>query len=83
MPSPISKIPTGNGNQEKNEKLFDFSEAVKQLVKGKKVTKLEWNNPNIYLVLKEKLKIMKEDGKMYDLIISDGDALGEDWKIIN
>jgi len=63
--------------------VMNFSDALREVIKGKKITKLEWGNQNIYIFLhNEHLKIMKLDGKMYDLIVSEADLLGEDWVLV-
>jgi len=65
----------------KTEKLVDFYEALKAVSLGKRVTKLEWENPNIYILMnKEHLQIMLED--YHDLIVSSADMDGEDWEVL-
>lgn len=64
-------------------KKFDFPEAIRKLNMGQKVTRLEWGNPEYYLdVVDTHLKIHKPDNKFYDLIVSDGDMLADDWMTI-
>jgi hypothetical protein len=65
------------------EETFDFPEAIRCITFGMKVTKLEWADPEYFLQLVDThLKIHKPDGKFYDLIITDGDLVGEDYKVI-
>lgn len=62
---------------------FDFPDAVRQILLGKKITKLEWDNPEYYILLQDgHLRIHKPDGKFYDLIVSDGDMAGTDWVVV-
>ena len=64
-------------------KKMDFPEAIRQVIKGKSVTKLEWQNHEFYVNLEDGyLKLHKPDGKSYNLIVSDGDLMGEDWLLI-
>ena len=66
------------------EKELDFYEALKEIVSGKKVTKIEWGDKEFYGLLDDsKLKLHKPDGKLYDWILIDGDILGTDYIIIN
>ncbi len=66
-----------------DEVKMDFYDAMKELVGGKKIHKLEWADKNFFGELKDGLvKLHKPDGKYYDWIISDGDLKGEDWVII-
>ena len=68
-------------NVEKRE--MDFSTAIKEVVAGKKITKLEWANSNIYGVLKDDiLMLYKEDGKFYQWILSLSDIVGDDYIIV-
>jgi hypothetical protein len=62
---------------------FDFYEALRQVIAGRRVTKLEWDNRDFYLVLdNEILKLHKPDGKLYNLIVSLGDMSGLDWVVL-
>jgi len=58
-----------------------FPMAMNEVMTGRRVTKLEWDNPEIYVFLDSYLRIKLEDG-IHDLIVSDGDMYGEDWVII-
>ena len=77
MPTP-TKTPTTStpGN-------MTFPEAMSAVLMGTKVTKLEWGNDKIYLFLDGTLNIMKEDGTVNTLIVSDGDMLGTDWVVVD
>lgn len=62
---------------------MDFPEALRQVIKGKKITKLEWGNPKFFVYLwNSHLSLQKEDGENYDLIVSDGDLMGLDWVVL-
>jgi hypothetical protein len=64
-------------------KKMDFPEAMRQVINGKKVTKLEWKNNNYYGFLNGQwLMIHKPDGKLYVWKVNDGDMLGTDWVVI-
>lgn len=59
---------------------LDFSGAIRRLIDGAKITKKEWENVNIYCMIKDgMLVIHKADGKFYSWIISEWDMLGIDW----
>lgn len=61
---------------------MSFGEAMEQLLLGRLVTRRSWNNPSVFLELREdKLMLYKEDGLYYDLIVSRGDLLGQDWAV--
>lgn len=62
---------------------LDFYEALKAVMEGKSVTKLEWGNRNIYALLKDThLMLHKNDNRYYDWILSDGDLYGDDYIIL-
>lgn len=79
--APQKKVAQLNRVEEVNK--LDFPAAMKAVKEGKKVTKLEWNNPSIVVFLNGgMLRIILEDGKLYDLKPSEGDILGIDWVVI-
>jgi len=66
------------------KKEITFAKALDQILIGKKVTKGEWNNPEIYGFLQENLLCLhKEDGANYNWIISQGDISGEDYVVLD
>lgn len=65
------------------EQRLNFSQAIAKVIDGQTITKAEWNNQEIYGLLKDGFLVLrKEDGKHYQWILSDGDLLGEDWIVI-
>jgi hypothetical protein len=64
--------------------MMTFPEAIKQVIEGKVITKLEWGDENIYgALLAGRLKIHKDDNKFYDWILNDGDLTGTDFIVIS
>lgn len=60
-----------------------FTEAMQAIIDGKRVTKREWANDDIYGILKDGfLMLHKADDKFYQWIVSEGDLTGEDWKVL-
>lgn len=58
----------------------DFPEAMKAVIQGDRVTKLEWNDRDIFGFLNNGfLMLHKKDGSLHQWIISDGDMFGQDW----
>jgi hypothetical protein len=65
---------------ERAERMMTFPEAIQKIIDGGKVTKKEWGNPAIYLLLDDGLlRIKKADGSIVPLFVSDGDMHGTDW----
>ena len=62
---------------------MDFSSAIKEIIAGKKVHKLDWEDKKFYGFLNgEFLSLHKPDGKNYKWIITEGDLIGTDYIII-
>lgn len=64
---------------------MDFGEAMRAVVEGKRVRRLEWNDEGVYVfLLNDKLHIFNtEEKKAHPLLISSGDILGDDWVVAN
>jgi len=63
---------------------LDFFDALREVFKDKVVTKIEWNDPDYYVLMRNgHLTLHKPDGKFYDLIVTDGDMAGTDWVILD
>lgn len=62
---------------------FSFYGALRKVMQGKQITKLEWKNVDEYGFLSQDgmLKIHRPDGKDYNWALSDGDILGLDFII--
>lgn len=62
---------------------LSFAEALQEVMTGKSITKLEWENRNIFGILKdEHLMLHKSDNRYYDWILSEGDLRGDDWVVL-
>ena len=58
---------------------LDFPNALREIIAGKCITKLEWNNPDIYLVFKDNTLMIHKETGFHPLIVTDGDLFGEDF----
>lgn len=64
--------------------VMDFPTAIRHVIDGRRVTKLEWGDRNIFLHLSEGfLLIHKADGISSRLMVSEADLLGKDWTVLN
>ena len=76
-PMPLAQSPSDKPNIALGK---DFPDAMRDVIDGKHVTRLEWKNNKIYGVLDTGiLTLVKEDGKKYKWIVSDGDMTATDW----
>lgn len=77
----IAGSPVGEKQDEKIR--MEFCEALRYVITGNKITKLEWENEEYYgLMSNGQLTLHKPDGKLYQWIVSDGDIAGEDWVVL-
>lgn len=59
-----------------------FLEAMKEMLEGSKITRLEWNSNEEYGYIKDGLVIIHTRGEDHKWIIRDGDYLANDWVIL-
>ena len=60
---------------------MDFPDALREVIAGKKVARLEWEDKGVYFFMDEFLSIHKADGNP-QLILSKADLLSDDYVII-
>jgi len=61
-----------------------FSDALKQILEGKKITRVEWQNKKIFgQLVNGSLMLHKEDDVYYIWQLSDGDILADDWVVLD
>jgi hypothetical protein len=62
-----------------------FPEAMREVLEGKKVTRVEWDDTEAYGYLNDGFLMIKktDDKKDYQWIVSEADMKAEDWIIIN
>ena len=58
---------------------MDFPDAMRQVIGGKRITRNEWNDKNIYGYLSSGFLALYKDSKINQWIVSYGDLMGEDW----
>jgi len=65
------------------QQTLSFPDAVQAIIEGYRVTKLEWNNSNLFgCLLNDRLMIHLEDG-YHPWIVATGDLFAEDWVILD
>ncbi len=62
---------------------LDFPAALQVLLDGKRVRRSVWPNDGTYLAMASyRLMIRLADGQLHPLVVSRGDILGRDWRIV-
>ncbi len=61
---------------------MDLSTALKSVVSGKTIKRLEWLNNDVYVSLNNGLlSLHKDDGRYYSWVISESDLIARDWVV--
>ena len=60
-------------------KTMTFSAAMAFVAVGKMITKLEWDNPDDYGMLRNDWLMIHRGGKWHRWLLNDGDIMGDDW----
>ena len=79
-----SQSPTPQKKNEIVEGRMSFPDAMKAIINGEKITKLEWEYPDTYCFLNGEFLSIHNGKKpgTHAWIVSDGDLIGMDWVII-
>jgi hypothetical protein len=60
--------------------LMEFPAAMQKVLDGHRITRVEWDNPDVQVFLIDGLlKIRLGDGSLKALLVSDGDMAASDW----
>lgn len=66
---------------ESKPQTMSFPDAIKQIIKGKKVARVSWGNDD-YGFLKDAWLTIHTKGTFHTWLISDGDLESNDWIIV-
>jgi len=58
--------------------MMSFPDAIREIISGRKVTRLEWNNTDCGL-LKDGYLMINRNGFFHQWLVNDGDLLALDW----
>jgi len=61
---------------------MDFPDAIRLVIAGSRITKLEWDNPEIYGVLKDGFLIIHNKTGDHRWTVSEADLIGLDWVLV-
>jgi hypothetical protein len=56
-----------------------FPRAVAAVICGECITRLEWDDPDCYGMLRSGMLQLYRDGEWHNWLVSEGDMLGTDW----
>lgn len=75
---PLFKSPA----PKKKPKQLDFFDALKEIKKGNKITRLGWENKEIYGFMKDELLLLHQKDGDHTWVINAGDMAGLDWIVL-
>jgi hypothetical protein len=61
---------------------ISFSDAMGEVVNKKKITRVEWDNPEEYGLLKNEYLIIHTKGADHKWLVSEADMMATDWLVI-
>jgi hypothetical protein len=61
-------------------KQIDFPDAIREVINGKKITRVEWKEDS-YGIMKDGFLIIHRDDKDFKWIVSEADMIAEDWVV--
>jgi len=67
----------------KKQETFDFPEAMRRVISGKRITRVEWKDENEFGVFKDNFLMLHTKGEFHTWTVSDGDLLAKDWTELN
>lgn len=80
MEEDMSPLPKKKVIQE--PETMTFPEAMEQVIKGKKITRIEWDSREDYGLLKDGFLLIHNKKDFHKWMITDGDLLATDWVIL-
>ena len=61
---------------------YSFPEAMEEVLKGRRITRLEWGTNDEYGLLKDGWLMIFLKGELHKWIVNDGDMLAHDWVLL-
>lgn len=78
----LSPVPKKNLEISKDVTELSFPDAIKAIINGNKIHRIEWDDINEYGLLKDNFLMIHRNNKFHTWIISEGDMMALDWIII-
>lgn len=77
----MAQSPRVNASDSTAPTLMDWPTAQRAVIGGRSITKLEWNKPDDYGVLRNEKLMLRLDGEWKLWIVSEADMIGRDWVV--
>jgi hypothetical protein len=69
--------------EDEGPKTLNFYEALKEMLDGKSITKIEWDSVETFGFMEKDVLILHfPNGKKQNWIISRADIVGQDWVVL-
>jgi hypothetical protein len=73
----MSPVPKKN-----NAVTYSFIDALKELISGRRITRLEWATNDEYGILKDEWLMIFRNGKYHQWLVSKADMEAIDWVLL-
>lgn len=77
-----SQSPTPKEDSDSTGDGMPFPEAIKLLMGGKKITRIEWDSDDEYGLLRDSFLMIHRKKNFHTWIVSEGDMLAIDWIVL-
>lgn len=79
----INLIPESSPVPEKTvPNQLSFPDAIREIISGKRVTRVEWGNSNLYGLLRNSELMLHLIDGYHRWIVSEGDMYANDWIVV-
>ena len=79
---PSTKTLTSPVPKKKQQVELSFYDAIREIMEGKRVARLEWPNKADYCLLQDTFLTIFIKGEFHQWSINDGDVEGIDWVVL-
>ena len=76
-PVPVTKV-----DQDKKPKELSFPDAMREILNGKRITRIEWETNDTYCMLKDTFLQIFIRGEFHAWTVNDGDMNAIDWIVL-
>ncbi len=80
-PEPVIDVEPLSPVEMRKPEYMDFPDAIRQLINGKRIARVEWHNAD-YGVFKDGWLTIFRNGIFHTWLCNDGDLLADDWQVL-
>lgn len=77
--NPKSDVVSTSPVPKRKVEMLSFADALREVLNGKKMTRVAWDDTDVFIYLEGEFLSINMNGKIHQLIVSVGDMEGIDW----